>query len=106
MARSGILNSRLKIYRKTVTKNSFGEYTETWAFYKYVRAYVHHFTGNQGIDNNEVFDVIKLKISIRKQTDITELDRIEVNDDMYIIEFIQPDYTKRWQELRCTRINE
>jgi SPP1 family predicted phage head-tail adaptor len=106
MKRSGTLNTNLGIFRKTVTKNDFGEYSEVWALHKEVRGYIHYNSGSQVIDNNEVFELIKLKITIRKQTDITELDRLEVNGNMYIIEFIQQDYTKRWQEIRCTRINE
>jgi len=106
MARSGILNDNLRLYRKSVTKNEFGEYTEEWLFHKYVRAYVHHNSGAQIVTNDEVFDIIKLKISVRNQTDVVETDRFEVNDAMYLIEFIQPDHTKRWLIIRCTRINE
>jgi SPP1 family predicted phage head-tail adaptor len=104
--RSGQLNRKIELWRKTVTKNEFGEYVTDWQLHSYVRAYVHNHYGNQDLENNEVFDSIKIRITTRRQIDVTEMDRFKINGDMYDITFIQPDDTYRWNHIRCLRINE
>lgn len=104
--RSGALRKRIELWRKTVSKNEFGEYSEEWNLYKYVRAYNHRHYGDQGLDNNEIFDSIHIRIVVRNQTDMTEMDRLFVDGHMYTIDFIQPDDTGRWNQIRCSKINE
>ena len=106
MGRSGMLNNRIELHRKIVVKDEYGGLIESWALYKYLRAFIHRSSGVQTIDNDEVFDVIKLRVTLRNQSDIKEMDRLKINDKMYLIEFIQLDYTRRWLELQVTRINE
>ena len=106
MARSGMLNRRIELWRKTSTKNEYGEYDESWALLSTVRAYVHRNTGVQTVDNDEVFNTTKLNLSLRKQLNITDMDRFKVEGNLYQIEFIQSDDTYRWLTIRCTRINE
>ena len=106
MSRSGALKHTLELWRKTVAKNSYGENQETWELYKQIRAYVHRRSGSEEVTNDEVFDVIRLNITVRNQVDVQEMDRIKYFGKMYIIEFIQPDDTGRWLNLRCTKLNE
>jgi head-tail adaptor len=106
MERSGSLNRRVELWRKLVSKNTYGEYTESWSFNRYIRSYNHAHLGSQGIDNNEVFDSIRLRLTVRNQTSIVENDRLKVDGKMFIIDFIQPDDTRRWLHIRCSRINE
>jgi len=106
MARSGMLNRRIELWRKVVTKNEYGEYQEDWLFHKYIRAYVFRNTGAQIVDNEEVFDIIRLRLQVRNQSDIIEMDRLKVYDRLYQVDFIQPDDTRRWLNIHCTRINE
>jgi SPP1 family predicted phage head-tail adaptor len=104
--RSGMLNKVIELWKKSVTKGDYGEITEAWAFNRNIRAYVHKTSGSQTIENDEVFDFIRLDVSIRNQTNIAEVDRLKINGSMYLIEFIQPDDTDRWLLIRCARINE
>jgi len=106
MERSGALNRRIAVWRKTAVKNEFGEYDENWSELRLVRAYVLNHIGNKGVDNDEVFNVVRLRINVRNQTDINEMDRVFVFGKFYQIDFIRPDDTNRWLQLRCTKINE
>jgi len=106
MGRSGALQLKLEIWRKEVIKNDYGEYTETWVFHKPIRAYVYRNAGRQVIDNEEVFDLIRIRVMVRNQTDVEEMDRIKYAGHFYQIDFIQPDDTRRWLTLHCTKINE
>jgi len=106
MERSGALNRRIQLWRKTSVKNEFGEYNEDWALNRQIRANVLNHIGNKGIDNDEVFNVVRLRITVRNQTDINEMDRLFVFGKFYQIDFIRPDDTNRWLQLRCTKINE
>lgn len=106
MGRSGALRQRIEIWRKVVDKNEYGEYTETWQFHTYIRAYVYHKSGFETISNEEIFDAIKLRIQIRNQADVQEMDRIKYFGKMYQIDFIQPDDIGRWLMLHCSKLNE
>jgi len=106
MSRSGALKEIIEWWQKVVTKNEYGELNESWIKVKDVRAYVYHNSGRQVIDNDEVFDEIKLRLRIRKQISIKEQDRIKYNGNFYLIDFIQPDDTHRWLTLHTLRINE
>ena len=106
MARSGMLNRVIELWRKTASKNDYGEREESWQFVRNIRAYTYRATGAQIMDNDEVFDVIHVDVTMRNQTDISENDRLKFDGYFYQIEFIQPDDTKRWLLVKCTRINE
>ncbi len=106
MERSGALNRTIELWRKTSIKNDYGEYSEEWNLNRHIRAYVHNYIGNKTLTNDEVFSVIRLRITVRNQSDINEMDRLLVFGKFYQIDFIRPDDTNRWLSLRCTRINE
>jgi len=104
--RSGSLVRRVELWKKTSTKNSFGEYTEVWSKSKDLRSYTYKKSGAQTEANDEIFDLIRLRIRVRNQHDIDEQDRIKYYGNMYQIEFIQPDESRRWLMIFCNRINE
>lgn len=105
--RSGALVKRVELWRKSATKNSFGELYENWSKIKDLRSYTYRKRGRQIINTDEVFDLIKIEISIRNQYDIRESDRIKYFNNMYDITFIQPlDQQERWLKIYCTRVNE
>lgn len=104
--RSGALNRRIEVWRKTSVKDEYGAYVETWALHIYIRAYVRNHYGHQGISRDEVFDSQRIRLSARNQSDITVTDRVKIYGEMYTIEFIQPDYSSRWITIHCNRIND
>ena len=106
MERSGALNRRVEVWRKTSIKDEYGAYVETWAFHRYVRSYVRDHYGHQGIDRDEVFDSKRIRLTTRNQSDLNETDRMKIYGRMYTIEFIQPDYSSRWTTIHCNLINE
>lgn len=106
MNRVGALNKTIEQWRKTSVKNEYGEYIDQWAKVRDIKAYVYAASGKEVVTNDEVFDTINLKVSIRNQVDIIEQDRVKYNGNMYLINFIQPDLSDRWLTLQLTRINE
>lgn len=104
--RSGAIVRKVELWKKNVTRNSFGEQQEDWYLFKKIRAYTHMRSGRQTIDNDEVFDTIKIRLQVRNQHDIKEFDRIKYQGNMYVIDFIQLDLTTRWLTISCERLNE
>jgi len=104
--RSGAISKRVELWKKELEKNSYGEYTETWSKTKDLRSYTFKRSGRQGLENDEIFDLIRLRISVRNQHDIQEQDRIKYADNMYQIDFLQPDFSGMWLSITCTRVNE
>lgn len=104
--RSGALVRRVELWKKTVTKNSYGEYDEDWNKVKDLRSYTMRKSGRQTEANDEVFDLIRIRIKVRNQHDIAEMDRVKYFGNMYQIDFIQPDQSLRWLVIHCSRINE
>jgi len=104
--RSGILTKRVELWKKTTTQNGFGGLSEIWTKYASLRAFISARSGIQTIVNDESFDLIRLIIKVRNQYSIKEMDRIKYNDNLYQIDFIQPDVSDRWLTINCTRINE
>lgn len=103
--RSGALSKRVELWKKTVENNK-GERTETWSFNKNLRSFTSRKSGKQVIDSDEIFDLIKIRITVRNQHDIREQDRIKYFGNMYYIDFIQPDVTERFLTITCIRLNE
>lgn len=104
--RSGAIRKRVELWKKTTIKNNFGEYAETWEKIKSLRSYTGRRSGRQVIENDEIFDSIRIIIQVRNQHNIKEMDRIKYYGNFYQIDFIQPDLTERWLKIHCSRINE
>jgi SPP1 family predicted phage head-tail adaptor len=104
--RSGALNKVVSLYKKTTERNTYGELVETWEEQKTFKAYVYMKSGKQTMAHDEVFDLVKIKLQVRNQHDICELDRINYCDKLYQVTFIQPDYTGRWLLIDCERLND
>lgn len=104
--RSGAIKRRVELWKKTSTKNEFGEYVEDWIFEKNLRAYRGAVRGYQTILNDEVIDLSWIRIVVRKQHSIEEQDRIVLADKPFQIEHIKPDETERWLTILCKRVND
>lgn len=104
--RSGAISRTVELWKKSVVKNDYGEMAETWNKIKDLRAFVRRRSGRDQINSSENFYEIRIVVEIRNQHDIEEQDRIKYDGNMYMIEFIQPNYTQRWLTLICARINE
>lgn len=104
--RSGAIVKKVELWKKDVSKNNFGEYAEEWKFVKKMNSYTDRRSGRQTVVNDEIFDSISVRIKVRNQHDIREMDRVKYFNNMYEIDFIQPDLSERWLTLHCSRINE
>lgn len=105
--RSGLLNKRVELWRKTVEQDSYGAMKETWDKLKDLRSYTYRKSGKNTISNDELIDINKIQIQVRNQHDIREQDRIKYNGSMYDIYFLQPrDVQERFLMIYCKRINE
>lgn len=104
--RSGAIRRQVELWKKVSERNGFGEYKESWTFFKKMRAYRGSVRGMQVIDNNEIFDLNWVRISIRNQHPIDETDRIKYKGSLYTIEHIKYTDDERWLTVLCKRINE
>ena len=104
--RSGGISKLVELWKKAVTKDAYGGTKEDWMFHKNIRSFTFRKKGGETIANDEVFDTIKIKMQVRNQHDIEEMDRIKYASKMYIITFIQPDVSERWLTIECERLNE
>ena len=105
--RSGALVKRVELWKKTVTIDEFGGRVESWTKHKDLKSYTMRKSGKQTEMNDEVFDLIKVRIQVRNQHDIDELDRIKYYGKMFQVDFLQPtDMQERFLTIHCTRINE
>lgn len=106
MIRSGAISRQVELWKKSVVKNDYGEYIESWSFDKKMRAYTHMQSGRQLMSNDEVFDSMRIRLSLRNQHKIIEQDRIKYLDNMYYVDHVQFSYDRRWSTIVCRRLNE
>lgn len=105
--RSGLLNKKVELWRKTVSQSSSGAMTEDWKVLKELKSYTFRKSGRATVINDEAIDINKIRIQVRNQHDIREQDRIKYNGVMYEIYFLQPvDVVERFLMIHCTRLNE
>lgn len=86
--RSGRLDKRIKLQRKTISENSFGEPIETWADIKTVWAEYLPMRGAERYASAQTIAEADTRWRIRYRDGITPVDRIYYNNTVYDVQSV------------------
>lgn len=106
--RSGALRHKISVLRKTKTENAYGGITNEWNVVDTPRADFYYKKARSTELNQQEIDLYTVCFDVRRKSkvQIKETDRIEYEDSLYQVSFIQPSVDKRWRTITCQRINE
>ena len=98
----GKLRNRIELQSSTTTTDSVGQQSHVWTTYTTVWATIHHLTGKETLNAQQLVAEITHRVTIRYNSSLNATHRIKYGTRYFYINFINnANERNEYQEIMC-----